>query len=103
MRTALLSMKQTQAVCASRRIDELFDEIRGWRVRHPHGRYAVNTRELMTTREAARDLGYTIQHTRLLIRQEKIAASKFGRDWLVARESVVEYKAGQNSRAIRGD
>lgn len=52
---------------------------------------------LMTTREAAEDLGYTIQHTRLLIRQGKIEASKFGRDWLVVRESVVEYKAGQEN------
>lgn len=52
---------------------------------------------LMTTREAAEDLGYTIQHTRLLIRQGKIEASKFGRDWLVVRESVVEYKVGQEN------
>lgn len=52
---------------------------------------------LMTTREAAEDLGYTIQHTRLLIRQRKIEASKFGRDWLVVRESVVEYKTGQEN------
>lgn len=52
---------------------------------------------LMTTREAAEDLGYTIQHTRLLIRQGKIEASKFGRDWLVVRESVVEYKTGQEN------
>ena len=53
------------------------------------------SQELMTTREAAENLGYTIQHTRLLIRQGKIEASKVGRDWLVVRESVVEYKAGQ--------
>ena len=52
---------------------------------------------LMTTREAAEDLGYTMQHTRLLIRQGKIEASKFGRDWLVVRESVVEYKVGQEN------
>lgn len=52
---------------------------------------------LMTTREAAEALGYTIQHTRLLIRQGKIEASKFGRDWLVVRESVVEYKMGQEN------
>ena len=55
----------------------------------------MNTQALMTTREAAENLGYTIQHTRLLIRQGKIEASKFGRDWLVVRESVIEYKAGQ--------
>ncbi|MDE2724280.1 MAG: helix-turn-helix domain-containing protein [Gemmatimonadota bacterium] len=52
----------------------------------------MNTQELITTREAAENLGYTIQHTRLLIRRGQIEATKFGRDWLVVRESVVEYK-----------
>lgn len=52
------------------------------------------SQEVMTTREAAEDLGYTIQHTRLLIRRGQIEATKFGRDWLVVRESVVEYKTG---------
>lgn len=52
------------------------------------------SRELITTREAAENLGYTIQHTRLLIRRGQIEATKFGRDWLVVRESVVEYKTG---------
>ena len=52
------------------------------------------SQELITTREAAETLGYTIQHTRLLIRRGQIEATKFGRDWLVVRESVVEYKTG---------
>lgn len=52
------------------------------------------SQELITTREAAENLGYTIQHTRLLIRRGQIEATKFGRDWLVVRESVVEYKTG---------
>ncbi len=52
------------------------------------------SQELITTREAAENLGYTIQHTRLLIRRGEIEATKFGRDWLVVRESVVEYKMG---------
>ena len=52
------------------------------------------SQELITTREAAENLGYTIQHTRLLIRRGEIEATKFGRDWLVVRESVVEYKTG---------
>ena len=57
------------------------------------------SQEVMTTREAAEDLGYTIQHTRLLIRQGQIEATKFGRDWLVVRESVVEYKTGGATRS----
>ena len=55
------------------------------------------SQELITTREAAENLGYTIQHTRLLIRRGQIEATKFGRDWLVVRESVVEYKTGSAS------
>ena len=57
------------------------------------------TQELITTQEAAENLGYTIQHTRLLIRRGQIEATKFGRDWLVVRESVVEYKTGGVTRS----
>ena len=56
------------------------------------------SQELITTREAAENLGYTIQHTRLLIRRGQIEATKFGRDWLVVRESVVEYKTSGATR-----
>lgn len=59
----------------------------------------MNTQEFITTREAAENLGYTIQHTRLLIRRGQIEAMKFGRDWLVVRESVVEYKTGGITRS----
>jgi DNA adenine methylase len=48
----------------------------------------------LRTQDAARLLGYTAQHTRLLVRQGKIRAEKLGRDWLVVRESVAEYQAG---------
>ncbi len=57
------------------------------------------SQELITTQEAAENLGYTIQHTRLLIRRGQIEATKFGRDWLVVRESVVEYKTSGVKRS----
>ena len=57
------------------------------------------SQELITTQEAAENLGYTIQHTRLLIRRGQIEATKFGRDWLVVSESVVEYKTGGVTRS----
>jgi excisionase family DNA binding protein len=57
------------------------------------------SQELITTQEAAENLGYTIQHTRLLIRRGQIDATKFGRDWLVVRESVVEYKTSGVKRS----
>ena len=59
------------------------------------------SQELITTQEAAENLGYTIQHTRLLIRRGQIDATKFGRDWLVVRESVVEYKTSGIKAVIR--
>lgn len=46
----------------------------------------------LSTKEAAEHLDYTVQHTRLLIRNGELKATKFGRDWMVVRESVVEYK-----------
>ncbi len=48
----------------------------------------------LSSKEAADKLGYTIQHTRFLMREGKLEAVKFGRDWMVVRESVTEYKAG---------
>jgi len=47
---------------------------------------------LVTTGEAASLLGYTVQHTRLLIRRGELPAQKLGRDWIIARESVEEYQ-----------
>ena len=44
--------------------------------------------DCVSTHEAAKKLGYTVQHTRLLIRQGELEGIKFGRDWLVVRESV---------------
>lgn len=45
----------------------------------------------MTTSEASKALGYTIQHIRLLVRQGRLRGSKIGRDWMILRESVVDH------------
>ena len=50
-------------------------------------------RGFVSTKEAASYLGYTVQHTRLLIRQGELEATKFGRDWMIVRESIAEYKS----------
>ena len=47
--------------------------------------------QYMTTSEAAEYLGYTIQHTRFLIRDGSLPSRKFGRDWLVDRQTVLNY------------
>lgn len=44
---------------------------------------------LLSVREAAELLGYSVQHTRHLARHGTVAATKIGRDWLIQRESVV--------------
>jgi excisionase family DNA binding protein len=54
-------------------------------------RVMVNQRDFITVREAANLLGYTYQHTRLLLRQGKLRGTKIGRDWVVLREDVAEY------------
>jgi excisionase family DNA binding protein len=45
------------------------------------------------TKEAARLLGYTLQHTRLLIRTGQLKAIKFGRDWMIERKSITDFNA----------
>jgi excisionase family DNA binding protein len=45
----------------------------------------------VTTTEAARLTGYNAEHVRRLIRGEKIEAIKWGRDWLVNKESLLSY------------
>lgn len=51
----------------------------------------VSSSDFMTVLEAATVLGYTAQHTRLLLREGKLKGDKRGRDWLVPREAVAEY------------
>jgi DNA adenine methylase len=51
----------------------------------------TNHDSLITTAEASETLGYTLQHTRHLLRSGVLDGVKLGRDWLIARESVAEY------------
>lgn len=46
---------------------------------------------LITVGQAAEALGFSVQHTRLLIRQGKLRALKVGRDWVIPRDEVSEY------------
>lgn len=55
----------------------------------------------ITTQQAAKELGYTLQHVRLLIRQGKIHAVKLGRDWVIQpnelkRFHVTRMRGGMN-------
>ena len=57
----------------------------------------------LTTEEAAHLSGYHIEHVRRLIRAGVIGAKKWGRDWMVNRQSMVEYlKQTENLGKRRG-
>jgi len=56
----------------------------------------VNANEYLTTSEASETLGYTIQHTRRLVREGRLQGAKMGRDWMILRESLAEYVAQTN-------
>lgn len=57
--------------------------------------------DYLSVNEVAKKLNYTVQHTRLLIRQGKIQADRIGRDWLVVNESVSKYQAGNKISHIK--
>jgi excisionase family DNA binding protein len=44
--------------------------------------------QYLTTRQAADKLGYSLQHTRLLIRSGSLAGEKIGRSWLIPLVAV---------------
>jgi excisionase family DNA binding protein len=51
-----------------------------------------NSTEWITTAEAAELTGYDPAHVRWLIREGRIYGKKFGRDWMVERETLLAYK-----------
>jgi DNA adenine methylase len=55
--------------------------------------------DYLTAEQIADRLGYTVQHTRLLFREGKLPAVKFGRDWLVHRNSLDVYLADREAGA----
>ena len=53
--------------------------------------------EYLKVREAAKAIGFSVQHTRLLIRQGQLKGAKIGRDWIIARESLQMFVAQRNT------
>lgn len=47
----------------------------------------------ISTDEAARQLQYTAQHVRRLVREGKLEGEKVGRDWIVSSDSMAKYLA----------
>jgi len=57
----------------------------------------ISKTDLLTVPEAAKYLGYTVQHIRLLIRQGKLTSYKIGRDWVIPRNAVADYNTRKSS------
>jgi len=47
--------------------------------------------------EAARTLGFSVQHTRFLIRQGYLKGSKVGRDWIIERDVLEAFVVRRNT------
>ena len=45
----------------------------------------------ITTSEALALTGYNAEHIRRLVRSEKVKARKWGKEWMVDRESLLAY------------
>lgn len=54
----------------------------------------------ISTRDAARMLGYRVQHVRRLLRTGQLQGEKVGRDWIVVREGVRHYLAGKDNLSL---
>ena len=46
----------------------------------------------LTAPQASKELGYSLQHTRLLIRKGRLKAIKLGRDWVILRAALDEFR-----------
>lgn len=52
----------------------------------------------MTTKEAADKIGSNVSYVQRLCMQGKLDAKKFGRDWLIDPESVIQYIAQRKEK-----
>ena len=50
-----------------------------------------NPVQWITTQQAAALTGYDLTHIRRLVRENHIKGKKFGRDWMVSKESIQAY------------
>lgn len=53
--------------------------------------------DMLTSRQAADLLGYTVQHVRRLVRSGTLRGIKHGRDWVVEKTSVEQYLADREN------
>lgn len=56
--------------------------------------------DLITSADAAEQLGYTVQHVRRLVRQGTLVGVKMGRDWVVEQSSVQDLLARRENLSL---
>jgi hypothetical protein len=49
------------------------------------------TEDWINTEEAVKLSGYSAQYLRRIVRQQRVKAQKWGRDWQISRLSLLEY------------
>ena len=59
--------------------------------------------EQITSQEAASILGFTVQWVVKLVKAGKLYGYKMGRDWVISRESVEEFKARREEKKYSND
>jgi excisionase family DNA binding protein len=52
----------------------------------------LDSKDWITTKEAAELTGYSVEYVRRLVRQGRVVAKKWLRDWVVSRQSLLEYQ-----------
>ncbi len=57
----------------------------------PHGKIMPDLNEFMTTDQAAKALGFTVESVRNLVYKNKLESTKFGRSVLIPKKAVKEY------------
>ena len=61
----------------------------------------INEGNLLSTKEAARRLGYTPQHLRLLVRIGRLRAIRVGKVWAVSEEHLQDFQASRVVKQLR--
>jgi len=54
------------------------------------------TKEWITTTDAAQISGYHVEHIRRLIRGGHVNARKWGKEWMVDKQSLIDYQKQEN-------
>lgn len=61
---------------------------------------SMTINDFVKVAEAARVIGFSVQHTRLLLRQGELMGTKIGRDWIISQESLQSFLARRSTQKM---